>query len=1150
MSDKPTVEVLHNGPTKLAFSKDGRKIYTAGEDSTVRVWDAEGTLAHGQEAEAIVDTEDAITSIAAWQNGWVIGTADAKVQRHGVDNSLEGFVTQTGGMPVRCVAFSPSGDMLAVGSDELTVKVVDMEDTLVCSVLQGHKRGLRAASWHPTGKQLITSGQDGKIIVWDMSEPDPAILQEIDGLLPVISDPTAEECLHDATAVWHPNGKYFVVATKSHDIVGVSSTDWKKVFTFPGNEHSSHITALNISQNGRYVASAGTDGLVIVWDTESRKPLFRSQPDTAPIINIAFSPSANLLAWSTVNGALIRWQDVIPSSHPAPHNVNTSSAAARKSEAKKSQLDTMFDDDDDVDPRQPLPGAESKQKDGIHDKKASKSGDDDDFFTKLKESERAGGKRNREADNDEDDEDWVVNDLGEDFRDGKERFEEGAREMVNVTKAQPAFQPGSTPFRGKKRYLAFNSIGVIDVVDQDIHHVVNIQFHDKSLRQDYHFQDVFRYAMASLGERGILFAGLAEDKHPGVVCYKPYESWASNSEWQLNLPPGEDPVAVAAGGAPYSKYMDSSDLSGNGHLAVATTKGFVRFFSGGGSQRYIWNVGGELVTMAAGSEWLFAIHREGGTSLDGCQNLRYTLVAFDSFDVIQTGYLPLPKGSTLSWIGISDEGAPAIYDSNGLLSVMDRFRRPTQGRWVPVLDTNSIDRKSSREESYWAVGLSSTEFTCVILKGGEKVPGFPRPMVQELPIHMPLLDLESPQAQLEEKFLRESIRVTMLRDATGSLRPSDSDIARQELSLDKELIQLIQAACKGDKLQRALDAARLLHHLNSYEGAQKVAGFYHLVGLQEKIGMLRDAKRARDSDDDDEGSNPRRNWGKVMEPVGRPNGLSSGVGRPSRDLFTDDFATTSVVPRRTLALATPIGEVAFGRPATATRAPTLPPTPQYVEESSMEVESSFALSDWDAPTTAGSSKRKRDEGESGEIPRKRTNGTTNAKDNVTTAPSKPAVNPFAKKPAPEKSANPFARNVSNNKSIVKSNSFFEKVDAAEAGADLPKKGAKDAKGKQTTLFGQVVSSDKKASKPKKAKGDDAPKKKEKEKAATPAEVESQEEMSDVIATASNLFGDTQTDETQLETQPDDNESVGIRAESPDWEVDNDEGGGEDAEVAA
>lgn len=87
---------------------------------------------------------------------------------------------------------------------------------------------------------------------------------------------------------------------------------------------------------------------------------------------------------------------------------------------------------------------------------------------------------------------------------------------MNVTKAQASFTPGSTVMKNKKRYLgefvpsrasrskadqiAFSMIGAVDVSDQESHNVVNVEFHDKSIRRGYHFQDHAKYSMASMGK--------------------------------------------------------------------------------------------------------------------------------------------------------------------------------------------------------------------------------------------------------------------------------------------------------------------------------------------------------------------------------------------------------------------------------------------------------------------------------------------------------------------------------------------------------------------------------------------------------------------------------------------------------------------------
>lgn len=80
----------------------------------------------------------------------------------------------------------------------------------------------------------------------------------------------------------------------------------------------------------------------------------------------------------------------------------------------------------------------------------------------------------------------------------------------------------------------------------------------------------------------------------------------------------------------------------------------------------------------------------------------------------------------------------------------------------------------------------------------------------------------------------------ILRDGLDEDELTNSDISRRELALDKCLIQLLQSACKNERYTRALDLAKMLHHTVSFDMAIKVAQFYHLIGLQEKMEALRD----------------------------------------------------------------------------------------------------------------------------------------------------------------------------------------------------------------------------------------------------------------------------------------------------------------------
>src|SRR5258708_825419 len=176
-----------------------------------------------------------------------------------------------------------------------------------------------------------------------------------------------------------------------------------------------------------------------------------------------------------------------------------------------------------------------------------------------------------------------------------------------------------------------------------------------------------------------------------------------------------------------------------------------------------------------------------------------------------------------------------MYDSASILSVLDRFRRPMQGRWTPILDTNTLARRQGKDESYWAIGHSGKLFMCLILKGREEYPAWPRPLVQELEVQLPMLGLSEPQGLEEEKFARDSILLGWDKDALVDTVLTTDEIAKGELALDKGLIKLMQKAIKADHLQRAHDIVRLMHHSTSMDMALKMAQFYHILGLAEKI---------------------------------------------------------------------------------------------------------------------------------------------------------------------------------------------------------------------------------------------------------------------------------------------------------------------------
>ncbi len=89
-------------------------------------------------------------------------------------------------------------------------------------------------------------------------------------------------------------------------------------------------------------------------------------------------------------------------------------------------------------------------------------------------------------------------------------------------------------------------------------------------------------------------------------------------------------------------------------------------------------------------------------------------------------------------------------------------------------------------------------------------------------------------------FARETLLLDILRDGLDDDELTTESISRRELDLDKILIQLIFSACKNNRLCKALDLTKLLHHTASFDAAMKVADRLGQIGLQEKIEALKD----------------------------------------------------------------------------------------------------------------------------------------------------------------------------------------------------------------------------------------------------------------------------------------------------------------------
>ena len=243
---------------------------------------------------------------------------------------------------------------------------------------------------------------------------------------------------------------------------------------------------------------------------------------------------------------------------------------------------------------------------------------------------------------------------------------------------------------------------------------------------------------------------------------------------------------------------------------------------------------------------------------DGSTKLLYTIENIKRDEICQSeDIVALTEGAKVKSVFFSDNGDPCIYDSTGVLLVLQHWRTPGQARWVPVLDTKQLERLATgkKEETYWPVAVAQEKFHCIILKGEDQYPYFPKPLLSEFDFKIPCStsappeDPENPTAvegpKLEESFVRSSLLLSLLEDlvtSTNATHTQRTELSRREIEADKALLQLLNVECR-DGEERGMKALEIVGLMRDRSGkmvdaAGKVAGRYGRTLLQEKIAEL------------------------------------------------------------------------------------------------------------------------------------------------------------------------------------------------------------------------------------------------------------------------------------------------------------------------
>jgi WD40 repeat protein len=229
---------------------------------------------------------------------------------------------------VASVVYSPSGRTVMTVGDDGRVIVWDPRSGRRMAALPGPAGHVQDAQVNPDGSTLYTAGSGGVMLAWDLtgargfgrSARLSASLQCCDSVTP------------EAPAfALSPDGSEFAVATADSTVGVFSAATLRREKSFAIGSAANRVTALSWSPTGKTIAVGAHGGIVQMWDVSGSPRRERSLVGLEPlpgqieaVQSLAFSPDGQILAASDKSeGSAIGHNIVSPVATLATWDVGT-----------------------------------------------------------------------------------------------------------------------------------------------------------------------------------------------------------------------------------------------------------------------------------------------------------------------------------------------------------------------------------------------------------------------------------------------------------------------------------------------------------------------------------------------------------------------------------------------------------------------------------------------------------------------------------------------------------------------------------------------------------------------------------------------------------------------------------------------------------
>jgi WD40 repeat protein/Flp pilus assembly protein TadD len=273
------------------FHRDGRRVFSGGQDKLGRLWDA----TTGKEISQFAGSEGAIYCAALSPDGRMAAAGSTAVRLWDVETGREMHRCEGHTAIVHRLAFSSDGTRLVTASADQTARVWDVATGQSLLTLKGHSDSVLGAVFSHDGRFIATASHDRTAKLWDAATG--AEIRTLTGHTDVLK-----------RVVFSPDDRYLVTTGGDKTTRFWDATTGVEVKKLQG--HDALIEVVLYSPDGRLLATADVAGVIRVWDsaTGAKRYLLRDHPGA--IYALSFRPDSRVLAVAGDDGMTI-W-DVAP----------------------------------------------------------------------------------------------------------------------------------------------------------------------------------------------------------------------------------------------------------------------------------------------------------------------------------------------------------------------------------------------------------------------------------------------------------------------------------------------------------------------------------------------------------------------------------------------------------------------------------------------------------------------------------------------------------------------------------------------------------------------------------------------------------------------------------------------------------------------